>query len=565
MSIRYKILIILLLLAFATHSIVTSVYYFSSQEIVKDLAKYHLVSMANVQHQRMKGLIKANWDKLNLISSRTQMRASFQQFIDHGDTNSLALVKRILDDAVNQSETITDIFILSQQGTTMVSSAGSKDGQSFQDHVLFQRGRDHQTTSMLLADAEYQAPTFIFSAPLKLNGETLGVVAMQVNMDRLNDFMRDYSGLGKTGEVFMATQTPNNNILVFTPLRFEDFPQLFSAGAGMSQLMVSDFRGGEDVLQSVDDYRGKPVFAISRLIPEFDIVIIVKMDEDEVLSINEDLKHLIIYLIFFLLIVVLVASLILAHKITRPVINLTEVAVMISEGHLEKRIRQFTDDELGRLAQALNTMADRLIQSNLVLEEKVEAKTMELRSVNAKLEQMAQTDALTGLKNRGYFDAHIDIEWRRNMRNESYLSILLIDIDYFKRVNDNMGHATGDKYLKAVAGALKQTIRRAEDMVARLGGEEFVVVLGNSAEADAVSMASRIQQQIAQLELPNQYSDVSHFVTASIGICSVIPSQQSSVADALEHADQALYQAKALGRNRILVYDSSSAPATGSS
>ncbi|WP_158100631.1 diguanylate cyclase [Neiella marina] len=554
MSIRYKILIMLLLLAFATHSIVTSVYYFSSQKIVKDLAKYHLVSMANVQHQRMKGMIQANWDKLNLISSRTQMRTSFRRFMQDGDNESLSLVRRILQDAVRQSETIKDIFILNSKGTAIVSSARSKDGQSFASHQLFDQGLSHQTTSMLLAEEEYQAPTFIFSSPLLLDGELLGVVAMQVNMDRLNDFMRDYSGLGQTGEVFMATKTYRNNILVFTPLRFEDSLQLFSSGAGMSELIAEDFRGGEDILKSVEDYRGKPVFAISRLIPEFDIVIIVKMDEEEVLSINEDLKHLIIYLIFFLLIVVLVASLVLAHKITRPVINLTEVAVMISEGHLEKRIKNFTDDELGRLAQALNTMADRLIQSNLVLEEKVEAKTSELRAVNAKLEQLAQTDALTGLKNRGYFDGQAEIEWRRNMRNSTHLSFLLIDIDYFKRVNDNMGHSTGDKYLKSVAGALKETIRRAEDIVARLGGEEFVVLLGNTIESEALQMADRIHQQIEKLELPNEYSDVANYVTVSIGLYSAIPSPDSTIETSLELADKALYEAKAAGRNRTVVY-----------
>lgn len=554
MSIRYKILLMLLVLAFATHAIVTTIYYHNSQKIVKSLAQYHLTSMANVQQQRMTTLIKANYDKLKLISSRTQMRSSLKRYLERGDKADLILIKKILNDATSQSDTISDIFILDIYGNVVSSSSGHKEHLSFQEHKLFSEGLHHASVSMLFSRQEYAVPSFIFSSPLLQQGEILGVVAMQVNMDRLNDFMRDYSGLGKTGEVMMATETQQGNILFFTPLRFESFPQLFKQTDDMSELMTNELRDGADELTLAKDYRGKAVLYISRYMPELDLAIIVKMDREEVLSINEELKQLIIYLIFFLLIVVLVASLVMSHKITRPVINLTEVAVMISQGHLEKRIHHYTDDELGRLGKALNTMADRLINTNLILEEKVLEKTSELRAVNAKLELIAETDALTGLKNRGYLDKQAEIEWHRNMRHETFISFLLIDIDFFKRVNDNMGHQAGDNYLKAVAGSLKKTMKRAEDIVARYGGEEFIIVLGSTNQDEATIVAELLRDNIAALKLKNPYSGVSDFLTVSIGIHSLIPKQGDSVIEAIDKADKALYQAKESGRDQARIF-----------
>jgi diguanylate cyclase (GGDEF)-like protein len=554
MSIKYKILMILLFLALFTHTLITSVYYFNSQKLVKGLASYHLVSIANVQHQRMNTFVVNNQDKLNLIKSRTQMRRSLANFIDTKDPSHLLLVKKILDDALKQTRSLKDIFVMGLDGRVLVSSKRLKDRKRFDSHPLFQSGKTGSAASLLMGSQENQVPSIIFSAPLKLDGKTLGVVAIEVNMRRLNELLRDYTGLGKTGEVLMATKSIKGNVLFFTPLRFENFPQLFAADSSFAGLLKSELRDKSDNLMSVKDYRDKPVFAIGRFLKGLNIGIIVKMDQDEVLSLNEDLQQLILYLIIFLLFVVLISSLFLAHKITRPVITITDVAVMISQGDFKRRIKAFSDDELGKLAQALNKMADKLIDSNLLLEEKVIEKTAELQKANKKLSKIAQTDALTGLKNRGYFDEQVQVEWQRNMRHQRSMSFILLDIDHFKSINDNKGHQVGDNYLKAVANVLKRNVNRAGDLLARYGGEEFVLALSDTSEEDVNSFGEKLRQSVEELKLLNEHSSVSHFVTISIGICSTIPNPEGNWNDFIKLADDALYEAKNSGRNKVVSY-----------
>ncbi len=200
--------------------------------------------------------------------------------------------------------------------------------------------------------------------------------------------------------------------------------------------------------------------------------------------------------------------------------------------------------------------AEQLIANyNRELQKQVNERTQALANVNIKLEQLAQTDALTQVANRRQFDSQLKREWRRMQRSKQPLSLLLIDIDYFKRYNDCYGHQQGDLCLFQVAQKLKQAVYRVPDFVGRYGGEEFVVVLPETNKAGAVSIAQRIQAGIAALNIPHQDSEVSHRVTLSIGIATLIPSPKTSPKLLIAKADKALYTAKNKGRNRYMIAD----------
>ncbi|MGB3532456.1 MAG: diguanylate cyclase [Microcoleaceae cyanobacterium] len=186
---------------------------------------------------------------------------------------------------------------------------------------------------------------------------------------------------------------------------------------------------------------------------------------------------------------------------------------------------------------------------NRELQKQVNQRTQALANANIKLEQLAQTDALTQVANRRKFDGQLKQEWRRLHRSKQPLSLLLIDIDYFKRYNDRYGHQQGDLCLFKVAQALKQAIYRVPDFVARYGGEEFVVVLPETDKAGAVNIAKRIQARIAALNIPHQDSEVSDRLTLSIGISSLIPTAKTLPKTLIAAADKALYSAKDNGRN----------------
>ncbi|WP_433996136.1 sensor domain-containing diguanylate cyclase [Bradyrhizobium lablabi] len=168
-------------------------------------------------------------------------------------------------------------------------------------------------------------------------------------------------------------------------------------------------------------------------------------------------------------------------------------------------------------------------------------------SAEDKLEELATTDSLTGLKNRRKFDAEIDTEWRRAARQNTPLALLMIDADHFKAYNDTYGHQAGDQVLVGIAICITDTVRRAGDCAARYGGEEFSVLLPGCAAADALRVAETIRLKVMQ------WSEGPTVNTVSIGIASLTPAPSMDWSLLLEAADKALYAAKAGGRNRSVV------------
>ena len=172
-----------------------------------------------------------------------------------------------------------------------------------------------------------------------------------------------------------------------------------------------------------------------------------------------------------------------------------------------------------------------------------------LQAANAELEKLSQTDGLTGLANRRQFDHALQREHARWLRTAAPLSLLMIDLDHFKLVNDHYGHAIGDDYLRAVARVLKTSVARATDLAARYGGEEFVCLLPDTAATDAQMLAERIRQGVSNMALPNELANPQR-LTLSIGVATLLGGKTSS-AQLLAQADEQLYAAKHAGRDRV--------------
>ncbi|MGB8687231.1 MAG: GAF domain-containing protein [Microcoleus sp.] len=164
---------------------------------------------------------------------------------------------------------------------------------------------------------------------------------------------------------------------------------------------------------------------------------------------------------------------------------------------------------------------------------------------------IATTDGLTQVANRRCFDRRLQSEWPTLIEGQKLLSLIMLDVDYFKRYNDCYGHQAGDLCLVKVASSAALAVRRSSDLLARYGGEEFAVILPHTDAAGAISVAESIQKAIRDLGIPHQQSEVSEIVTVSMGIATVIPSLGSSPDELVALADQALYDAKQQGRDRI--------------
>ena len=164
---------------------------------------------------------------------------------------------------------------------------------------------------------------------------------------------------------------------------------------------------------------------------------------------------------------------------------------------------------------------------------------------------MSSVDGLTGLSNRRRFDEYMDQEWRRGGRNEYPISLLMIDVDHFKLYNDTYGHQQGDNCLRAVAEEIATHLRRSSDLTARYGGEEFAVVLPDTPLEPAMDLAERIRAGIDGLNMEHTASETADHVTISIGLSSVVPSDEITIESFIEAADKNLYQSKHNGRNRV--------------
>ena len=171
------------------------------------------------------------------------------------------------------------------------------------------------------------------------------------------------------------------------------------------------------------------------------------------------------------------------------------------------------------------------------------------------LEKYAFIDALTEIPNRRRFDEILEKEWNRAIRSHAPLSLVMIDIDYFKHYNDTYGHGMGDDCLRKVAATLKESLRRGSDFVARYGGEEFMTILPDTAGDAAMEICRHIADNIRTLAIEHKSSGIGQCITVSMGGVTLHPNGGTSIDKFIETADKKMYEAKASGRNQIMIAD----------
>lgn len=260
----------------------------------------------------------------------------------------------------------------------------------------------------------------------------------------------------------------------------------------------------------------------------------------------------------------LALSLGLGRVVVRPVARLAYMAEKLRQGEFSQRLHLSSGDELGRLATAFDEAAQQLGDYTQRLEEKVRErsrqimeKNLELENANktlneqaSRLEQLATTDGLTGLANKRHWLERVGtFEVERARRGRHPLSMLMLDVDHFKHYNDNNGHLAGDQLLQQLARLLRDNLR-STDIAGRFGGEEFCVALLDTNSKSAGRVAEKIRRAVEKSEFPHQDRQPAGNLTVSIGVAE-LDINNDELADLIERADQALYRAKAAGRNRV--------------
>ncbi len=232
--------------------------------------------------------------------------------------------------------------------------------------------------------------------------------------------------------------------------------------------------------------------------------------------------------------------------------------ILLMRGAITELERRELVSQLEEERQAVVTLNRELEQDierrRLVESDLREAKTR-AESLAERLEKLSALDGLTGIANRRRFDQTLQREWSRALRSQKPLALVLGDIDYFKEYNDRYGHQAGDAALRQLAQLLERSARRGGDLAARYGGEEFTLLMPETTLSQAVKMADLVRESLQQLGVPHDASKAAHVLTASFGVTAMVPTEESSPAQLVKAADDALYAAKAQGRNIVLTSD----------
>ena len=217
--------------------------------------------------------------------------------------------------------------------------------------------------------------------------------------------------------------------------------------------------------------------------------------------------------------------------------------------------RTIMSEQLAEINDHLDELVAQRTREVTAANQKVEQQNFELELINHELQRLSLRDPLTELWNRRKYDETIGLEWQRCLRQQRPISLLFIDVDYFKNYNDLYGHVAGDATLIKIGTTLRTALSRPTDMVVRYGGEEFIVLLAETGKKEAILNASRLLEKIEALAIPHEGSAVKNCITVSIGVTTLLPDRHSQHQDLVRIADKALYQAKTNGRNQVVYLD----------
>lgn len=297
---------------------------------------------------------------------------------------------------------------------------------------------------------------------------------------------------------------------------------------------------------------GSKFVAAYTQIPRTTWFVVSAIPYNNLLAEAQSVRNKIILIGFICFVCAIILSYIISRSISTPLKKLVGIMKETETGNYKIRMAHEGRDELTVLSQKFNEMASKIDHEYELLEEHVAERTRDLEEANRKLAALSMTDGLTGIPNRRRFDEVLAAELPRATRAGLPLALIMLDVDFFKNYNDHYGHQEGDACLSIVARLLESHARRASDLVARYGGEEFVMLAAVTDANSAMNLAESIRQSLEALALPHAQSPLG-CVTSSIGVVVLVPGKNLAPEMFIRMADNAMYHAKAQGRNQVVL------------
>lgn len=510
-----------------------------SQDVIDEKVAYELRSLASYARREFDSWIRERIHDARSLSASTVVIDGLGAVV-HGqatDTtpsdaaSALALYLRAVQRRLTP---LLELTVLDTGGRIVASSAATPAPMQLPEVWPQNAVSEGIIVEPPRWDAERAAPTMIIAVPvLSIDNEILGALGVVIDLRGVQPLLKGTVKL-PPGEVILLDAAGRS--LVGT----------LATSSPLMPLQANDLRrllgqsGDPLAFQSFDQ---RSVLGLADTSREWAVTILAQKDSAEVYAAWRALRNQWLMLVVGLSLLVGLLAYQIGRSIVTPLKRLISAAEHIAGGELDVKLPAAQDDEVGRLTRAFNQMTESLRRSRA----EIDAASQALQRQNQLLERLSVTDSLTGLYNRKKLDGILTDQLARYRRNRRAFSVLMLDIDHFKALNDSYGHLLGDEVLAQVAKILAQAIRNV-DFAARYGGEEFVIVLVETTAEAALETAERIRLKVADAFYGTAEQRIS--VTVSIGITECRAGDATAEA-VLARADQALYQAKDAGRNQV--------------
>lgn len=441
-------------------------------------------------------------------------------------------------------------------------SYSEPDPLDLSKYEFFTRGFNQKQTDPFLTPIYYDASnnawmtTYATPGPLDASGARKMLVCSDIVLDDLINRTAKTPIAGTHGLIFMD----NEEGTLISDKKFQQEIINSQGKASIRSLNIVEYLPLLSALEQVRKTESaivntKKYIIAFGFIPGTQWVLAVVYPRD--LMMEAFLENLLIIVavgFFSLLVEIIVIRTVLFRHVSIPLNNLINKMQFIRMQNYkdESIVSHSGQNEIETIVKEFDVTVGQIEKAHSQLEQKVRERTIELNILNERLSELSLTDQLTGIGNRRHFDMSFESEWSRMRRSGKHISVIMGDVDWFKKYNDFYGHQGGDECLRKVSLVLKSSAQRGTDTVARYGGEEFIILLTKGGRREAVKMTESILQKIRELSIPHERSEFG-IVTMSFGIASTEEKFYQNKQELLQAVDSALYSAKSKGRNRYEV------------
>ena len=542
-SIKTQIIVFALLATIIPSVTMGWLSYIQNREFLNEKIKQELRVATNQVSRELDLWLKDRLYDLRVFSSSYVVLENLEKVLREGSAHIENIVahRRLKDYLGSVREKIVDyqeLMLLDLQGASVATSSDKVTTVKLPEKWLERAQANKYNVGSAYWDETMQAAVIVIAQPIRTaNERLLGVLVAKLNFRTISKILMKYAQ-GEIGELYLITK--DGFLLVSSQSISAKFLETKLLNNTTQKLFSQE---GEP--NAYLGYHNQPVVGALKRISELGWGVVAEKERAKAYAQIVGLRNLTLALVVGLLFVIGLAAYLLSLSLVRPLNRLTSGAGKVAGGDLEVDVPVSSRSEVGYLTEVFNDMVARLRQGR----EELASINETLREKNVELHEISITDSLTGLYNRKHLMETLDKEVSRSQRHSRSFSLLVIDIDHFKKYNDTYGHLAGDEVLSKLASVFKESIR-SSDYAARYGGEEFIIMLPEIGPEQGVEAAERIRHKVAEEIFSGDGESIK--VTISVGV-ACYPKNGKDAESVIRNADAALYEAKELGRNLVIL------------